>query len=209
VLSMLSVIAVDEGHLEKAESLARDASALVDKHGLWSNPQATLAPIALGRVLAERGYLADAQVELEKALSVRRRFPALSPWPTLIGMLALAPVHLAHGERAEARAVLAEARAILEASPDGGLFPELLERQERKLRVRASKERDGHLDEELTERELGVLRLLNGELSTRQMGDSLYVAPSTIRTHIKSIYRKLGVSSRKEAVEEADARKLL
>jgi LuxR family maltose regulon positive regulatory protein len=133
----------------------------------------------------------------------------LSPWPTLIGLLALAPGHLARGERAEARAVLAEARAILEASPDGGIFPELLERQERKLRVRASKQRDGYLNEELTERELAVLRLLNGELSTRQMGDSLYVAPSTVRTHIKSIYRKLEVSSRSEAVEEAKARELI
>jgi LuxR family maltose regulon positive regulatory protein len=54
-----------------------------------------------------------------------------------------------------------------------------------------------------------VLRLLDGELTTRQMGDSLYVAPSTVRTQIKSIYRKLGVSSRKEAVEEAHARGLV
>jgi LuxR family maltose regulon positive regulatory protein len=54
-----------------------------------------------------------------------------------------------------------------------------------------------------------VLRLLNGELSASQMGDSLYVAPNTVRTHIKSIYRKLGVSTRKEAVEEAYSRKLI
>jgi LuxR family transcriptional regulator, maltose regulon positive regulatory protein len=54
-----------------------------------------------------------------------------------------------------------------------------------------------------------VLRLLDGELSTRQIAQSLYVAPSTIRSHIKSIYRKLGVSSRKQAVEQAHARGLL
>jgi LuxR family maltose regulon positive regulatory protein len=158
-------------------------------------------------VLAQRGDLAGAQVALEKGLSVRRRFPALSPWPTFIGLLALAPVRITRGDRAEARAVLAEARAILEASPDGGIFPELLERQERTLRAR--KQRNGHLNGELTERELVVLRLLNGELSASQMGDSLYVAPSTVRTHIKSIYRKLGVSSRGEAMEEAHARGLI
>jgi DNA-binding CsgD family transcriptional regulator len=61
----------------------------------------------------------------------------------------------------------------------------------------------------LTERELVVLRLLGSELSTRQMAQSLYVAPDTVRTHIKSIYRKLGVTSRKQAVEEAHARGLL
>jgi LuxR family transcriptional regulator, maltose regulon positive regulatory protein len=41
------------------------------------------------------------------------------------------------------------------------------------------------------------------------MGRNLYVAPNTIKTHIKSIYRKLEVSSRKRAVEEARARGLI
>ena len=103
--------------------------------------------------------------------------------------------------------MLAEARDILEAFPDAGMLPELLERQERKLRAR--KPRDGQLDGELTERELDVLRLLVGELSTRQMAQSLYVAPSTVRTQIKSIYRKLGVSSRSATVEEAHIRELI
>jgi len=207
VLSLLSIIAVDEGHLEEAKSLAREAVALVDRFELQGIPQAVQAYIALGRVLTEGGDLADAQVELEKALSVRRRFPALSPWATVLGLLALAPVHRRRGERAKARAVLAEARAILEASQDGGIFPELFERQERTLRAR--RQRNGHLNGELTEREWAVLHLLNGELSTHQMGESLFVAPSTVRTHIKSIYRKLGVSSRKEAVEEAHVRELI
>jgi LuxR family maltose regulon positive regulatory protein len=125
----------------------------------------------------------------------------------MIALLALAPVRLARGDRAGARTVLAEARTIMKPfADDAGIFPELLERQERTLRT--SKGRGGHLDEELTERELAVLRLLAGELATRQMADSLYVAPSTVRTHVKSIYRKLGVSTRKGAVEEAHAREL-
>lgn len=205
VLSVLSFVNVDEGHLEEAESLAREARPMVDRFGLQGIPQATMASIALGRVLAERGELGEAQAELESALSVRRMLPDLSPWPTLLGLLTLASMHRARGERAEARAVLAKARAILEPfAADAGIFPELLERQERQLRTR--KRRDGHLDEELTERELAVLRLLAGELAIRQIADSLYVAPSTVRTHVKSIYRKLGVSTRKGAVEEAHAR---
>jgi DNA-binding CsgD family transcriptional regulator len=54
-----------------------------------------------------------------------------------------------------------------------------------------------------------VLRFLVGELSTRQIAQSLYVAPSTVRTQVKSIYRKLGVSSRSAAVEEAHIRGLI
>ena len=131
----------------------------------------------------------------------------MSPWPTLVGLLALAQVQIARGDRSEARAVLAESRAIVEAYPDAGIFPDLLERQERKLRARRS--REGLLNGELTERELGVLRSLGGDLSTRQIAQNLYVAPSTVRSHIKSIYRKLGVTSRKEAIEQAYARKLI
>jgi LuxR family maltose regulon positive regulatory protein len=207
MLTLLSLIAGDEGLPEEAESHAREALALVDRYKLRGIPQATLAPIALGRALAGRGKLEEAQEELENACSARRRLPGLSPWPTLVGLLALAQARTARGDRAEARATLAEARAILEAFPDAGTFPELLERQERELRAR--KPREGQLDGELTERELDVLRLLCGELSTRQMAHSLYVAPSTVRTQIKSIYRKLGTSSRSGAVEEARARGLL
>jgi LuxR family maltose regulon positive regulatory protein len=207
MLSCLSFAVLDEGHPEEAESLAGEAHALVDRFRLQGIPQATWAPIALGRALAKRGKQAKAQTELEGALSARRAVPRLSPWPTLVGLLALAPVRAAHGDRSGARETLAEARTILEASPDAGIFPELLERQERRLR--AHRPRVGQLDGKLTERELDVLRLLVGESSTRQMAESLYVAPSTVRTQVKSIYRKLGVYSRGEAVEEAHARRLI
>ena len=206
-LSFLSFVATDEGRLEEAESHARAAHALVERLRSYGIPQTSLACIALGRMLAERGRLEEAQKELESGLSTRRRLPGLSLWPTLIGLLALAPVRAAGGDRAGARAVLAEAREILEAFPDAGMFPELLERQERRLRAREP--REGQLDGELTERELDVLRFLGGELSTRQIAQSLYVAPSTVRTQVKSIYRKLGVSSRSAAVEEAHIRGLI
>ena len=206
-LSFLSFVATDEGHLEEAESRARAARVLVEGLRPYGIPQTSLAPIALGRALAERGRPEKAKKELESGLSARRRLPGLSPWPTLIGLLALAPIHAVRGDPAEARTVLAEARTIMERYPDAGIFPELLERQERKLRGR--KAREGQLDGELTLRELDVLRLLVGESSIRQIAQNLYVSPSTVRTHVKSIYRKLGVSSRKDAVQEAYARGLI
>jgi LuxR family maltose regulon positive regulatory protein len=170
-----------------------------------SCPRAT---IAFGNVLAKRGDLTAARSKLETGLSTRTELPRISPWPTLIGLLTLARVHFARGDRGVARRLLDEARAILEPfGDDAGIFPALLECQERRLRK--TKQQDGLLDWELTERELAVLRLLDGKLTTRQMGDSLYVAPSTVRTHVKSIYRKLGVSTRKGAVEEARARRLV
>ena len=206
-LSYLSIVATDEGRQEEAESLARQAETLVVRFGLQGVPQSSLAPIALGYALAKQDEMVEAQIELERGLSPRMRLPGMSPWPTLIALLALARVRSERGDRGGAREVLSEARTMLRKYPDAGIFPELLEREERKLRARTP--RQGQLDGELTERELDVLRLLVGELSTSQIAQNLYVSPSTVRTHVKSIYRKLGVSSRKDAVLKARAKMLV
>jgi LuxR family maltose regulon positive regulatory protein len=207
MLSALSLVAGDEGHLEEAESLAREARTAVERFKLQEVPQSTVVNIALGRALAKRGKLAEARVELENGILLRQRHGDMNPWPTIIGLLTLSEVELARGDRSGARQALAQARAIMEEYPDAGIYPELLALQEENLRVR--KPREAQLGGELTERELDVLRLLVGELSTRQMAQSLYIAPNTIRTQIKSIYRKLGVSSRKQAVDEAHAMGLI
>lgn len=61
------------------------------------------------------------------------------------------------------------------------------------------------LAEPLTQRELEVLRLLPSQLTSAEIAQHLYVAPTTARTHIKSIYSKLAVHSREEAVDCARA----
>jgi LuxR family maltose regulon positive regulatory protein len=59
------------------------------------------------------------------------------------------------------------------------------------------------LVEPLSERELEVLRLLSTGLSNPEIARELYVAVSTVRSHAKSIYGKLGVHGRWEAVQRA------
>lgn len=60
-----------------------------------------------------------------------------------------------------------------------------------------------NLVDPLTERELEVLRLLSTDLSGPDIARELYVSLNTMRTHTKSIYTKLGVSSRRAAVRRA------
>lgn len=55
----------------------------------------------------------------------------------------------------------------------------------------------------LSTREQQVLRLLRGRLDNREIGDAMYISVNTVKTHLQSIYRKLGVASRREAVERA------
>jgi LuxR family transcriptional regulator, maltose regulon positive regulatory protein len=57
--------------------------------------------------------------------------------------------------------------------------------------------------EELSERELAVLRLLPTELSQREIGDTLYVSLNTVKSHTRRIFAKLGVSGREDAVSRA------
>jgi LuxR family maltose regulon positive regulatory protein len=59
------------------------------------------------------------------------------------------------------------------------------------------------LVDKLTERELAVLRRLPSSLSTVEIARMLYVSVNTVKSQVQSIYRKLGVNSRHEAVEAA------
>jgi LuxR family transcriptional regulator, maltose regulon positive regulatory protein len=61
----------------------------------------------------------------------------------------------------------------------------------------------------LSERELTVLRLLASRLTTTEIAGALFVSPNTLKSHMKSIYRKLDVGSRTDAVREGEARGLI
>jgi DNA-binding NarL/FixJ family response regulator len=53
----------------------------------------------------------------------------------------------------------------------------------------------------LSARELEVLLLLDEHLGTDEIAKRLYISEHTVRSHVKSLLRKLGVSSRREALE--------
>jgi LuxR family maltose regulon positive regulatory protein len=61
----------------------------------------------------------------------------------------------------------------------------------------------------LSGRELTVLRLLASRLTTTEIAGALFVSPNTLKSHMKSIYRKLDVNSRPDAVRDGEARGLI
>jgi len=89
------------------------------------------------------------------------------------------------------------------ATPEGAAWldrlPQLIEQAELRLRGRAPGPRR-KLAGDLSDRELAVLRLLPGEASLREIASSLYLSLNTVKTHSRSIYRKLDASSREQAV---------
>ena len=63
--------------------------------------------------------------------------------------------------------------------------------------------------EPLSEREREVLRLLSAMLSTAEIGTEMYISVNTVKTHLRSIYRKLSAARRGEAVRRARELKLI
>ncbi len=61
----------------------------------------------------------------------------------------------------------------------------------------------------LTRQESALLRLLPSNLTTREMAGELYLSVNTVKTHARTLYRKLGVQTRHAAIEEARSRGLL
>jgi LuxR family maltose regulon positive regulatory protein len=55
----------------------------------------------------------------------------------------------------------------------------------------------------LTDREMEILQRLPTRLSTVEIGQTLDISPNTVKTHLRNIYRKLGVRSRNKAVIQA------
>jgi ATP/maltotriose-dependent transcriptional regulator MalT len=62
---------------------------------------------------------------------------------------------------------------------------------------------------EISDREIAVLRLMAGGLSQREIGTTLFISFNTVKTHSKSIFRKLGVATRAEAVARARELRLI
>jgi LuxR family maltose regulon positive regulatory protein len=122
-------------------------------------------------------------------------------------LLLLAPVRHGRGDSSGAHSLVEQARELIKRFTDPGVLPALLEQTEQALGN--TPHRPTGMAEPLTERELAVLRLLPSRLSTREIGRELYVSANTVRTHVRAIYRKVGVTSRATAVAHARQLRLL
>ena len=94
-----------------------------------------------------------------------------------------------------------EIDGILKRQPDLGT----LVKDAQALRVRLTQERGSNVPgpSALTTAELRVLPLLATHLSYREISERLFVSTNTVKTQAYSAYRKLGVSTRSEAVVRA------
>jgi LuxR family maltose regulon positive regulatory protein len=124
--------------------------------------------------------------------------------PTLgvLHLIYLADTELADGDRAAARAALDRARELVDEEQVSQFVIDRLGAAEARLGRRAVRAagRAGVLVEELTDREHSILRALQGSATQREIGAELFLSINTVKAYTKSLYRKLGVTSRQDAV---------
>ena len=194
-LAYRSWIAGERGRLDEQRVLAETAAGFTREHG--TGKVIGVAPLALGVSLAARGRPGEALPLIDRGVALSRTFG--QPIQLANALLSQAPVLRALGEHQRAADAVAEARSILGSCPDPGILAGRLAALDRPPQIRPV--RSG--DQELTQQELRVLKLLHGDLSERDIGRELYVSHSTVHSHVRAIYRKLAVSSRAGALQRA------
>ena len=197
-LGYLAVISAQRAKLAEAGRRVSMARALAKRQALGEHWFTVMIDYAAGELARARGDLQAARAEVERGLGIARRWGLRLD--IAYGLLALSRIALAAGGAAEARELRARAQRQLAACPDPG-FLRGWARAEDTADPESVPPADGF--DELSERELAVLRLLSSRLSLREIGNELYVSLNTIKTHTRNVYAKLRVGSRQQAVIRA------
>jgi LuxR family maltose regulon positive regulatory protein len=186
------------GRVGPARRHAEDAKSCVARIACSRSWLGAVASAALGAVLAAEGHLAEAEHELATAQHfIASDVPNLhDAWLEAL----IAQVRARRGRLDEADAALSASHEALDALTDSGWVSAFVDEVEREIADVKARASSGELVEPPSAAELNVLALLRTKLSTREIADKLYVSPNTVRSHTHTLYRKLGVHSRSEAV---------
>jgi LuxR family maltose regulon positive regulatory protein len=202
-LALLRTGRHDEARRVCAEAAAV-AATMERSLGDAAGPALTLLRTAEGQLAHLDGDIPAARALLARAAELARVWGHESS--LVAALTAQAQAELAAGGRSAARALLNEAHDVAENGPVLPAAAEALRVAEARVgraAVEQARHGQGLLIEELTDREQSILRALPGPLSQREIGAELYISMNTVKGYTKSLYRKLGVTGRAEAVRRA------
>jgi LuxR family transcriptional regulator, maltose regulon positive regulatory protein len=198
-LSLRAVLAADRGDHVSGDLLAEEARHV--GAGTECFAAAVLQIGVFARTLLRRGRFEEARHELALARRLAPSQPDAFPWLTLLSRLELAQAYVTLRDVGEAKAQLAEAAEILVHHPGLGVLSTRTVRLQEELDELRDTRSSG--ESGLTRAELRLLPLLASHLSFREIGERLSVTRNTVKSQAISVYRKLGATSRSEAIEQA------
>jgi LuxR family maltose regulon positive regulatory protein len=205
--SELASLAMDRGHWAEAAGHGDLASAAVEKYAMQDYPISLPAFTAAARLCVHRGELKEADRQLTRAMRLRPSATYALPWAAVRGRLDLARLHWALSDQTTARHLLREIDDVLIHRPNLGALVDKVSAFRRNIASDADTGTTG--GSPLSAAELRLLPYLQTHLTIREIGERLFVSRNTANSEIGAIYRKLGVSSRGDAVQKATAIGLL
>ena len=199
--AQLALLAAKQGAWAEAGQRASAAQTRVADTALGDYSTSALAHVATARVAVHETRYEDAHAALTRAHRLRPMLDHGIPWLTIQVGLELTRAHLALAEASAARTVLSETEQALERRPHMGSLVD--DARELHDLVAATSGSDGAWAMSLTGAELRLLPYLATHLTFPGIASRLFISRNTVKSEAVAIYRKLGVSSRSDAIERA------
>jgi len=195
-----ALLAARRGDHDKAEELASEANQLVTTSGVDGAPARAIEHAATAQALLRRGRWNEARECVTAAQELLPYLTIAIPWLALQTRIELGHRFVTLRDAPAVEELLNEIDDMLPRIP--GLAMLVADAKALRRDADAVPEPEGSAAG-LTPAELRLLPLLATHLSFREIAQQLYVSRNTIKTQAISVYRKLGVSSRSEAIAEA------
>jgi LuxR family transcriptional regulator, maltose regulon positive regulatory protein len=192
-----ALVAIARGDWSRAEALAREASTVQRQAGT----EDAFVCAVQARVALHRGDIPAVREELVRAQRLRPLLTYVEPHLAVQARIELIRVHLALADIAAARTLMREVDELRRRRPGLGT----LAGQATALQGQLSRQRGSGSPgaSALTAAELRVLPLLSTHLSSGEIAAELFVSMHTVKSQQASLYRKLGASTRSQAVARA------
>ena len=204
--SKLAQLAMDRGDWQEAATRLELALVMIDENQMHDCVYLIPAFAGAARLSLHNGALNETHRHLTRAIQARPSASYLLPYHAVRLRLQLARVYLALADASTARQLLREIDDILRHRPALGTLTGEVEEFRRGLNSGAT---GATGRPPLSPAELRLLPYLQTHLTADRIAERLFVSSWTVKTEVKSIYRKLGVSSRNDAVQKAAAIGLL
>jgi LuxR family maltose regulon positive regulatory protein len=194
-------LAMDRGEWDEAVGRLDIALGTIDAQRLHGYVSSLTTFAGAARLSLHHGDVKEARRHLARAMRARPAATYLLPYHAARLRLQLARVYLALAEQATVRQLLREIDDIASRRPALGTLIDEVQDFRDGLSSRAAPSVVGLVP--LTPAELRVLPYLPTHLTADKIAERLFLSGHTVKTEIKAVYRKLGVSSRNDAVQRA------
>jgi LuxR family transcriptional regulator, maltose regulon positive regulatory protein len=202
----LAIMAMDQGKWAEAGEHLDLALAIVDEKRMQDYVMSLLAFAGSARLALHHGDRERAQTSLTRAMRGRHLATYVLPFLAVRLRLQLARGYLALNDLGAARQLARECDEVVDRRPDLGTLNDQLKGLRDVLRSSGQTTTRMSI---LTPAEFRLLPYLQTYLTLAEIAERLCVSRNTVNSQIYAIYRKLGASSRREAVEQAIEKGLL